>query len=76
MTTINSQEDFLRALRENPEWKDVVRALILSEELLQIPTRFNAFVDEQREEGLPVRQVRISFGSNSQLASFWVQFQP
>ena len=49
MTTINSQEDFLRALRENPEWKEAVRALILSEELLQLPTRFNAFVDEQRQ---------------------------
>ena len=49
MTTINSQEDFLRALRENPEWKEAVRALILGEELLQLPTRFNAFVDEQRQ---------------------------
>ena len=49
MTTINSQEDFLRALRENPEWKEAVRAMILGEELLQLPTRFNAFVDEQRQ---------------------------
>ena len=49
MTTINSQEDFLRALRENPEWKDAVRALILSEELMHLPVRFNAFIDEQRQ---------------------------
>jgi hypothetical protein len=49
MTTINSQEDFLRALRENPEWKDAVRALILGEELLRLPVRFDAFVDEQRQ---------------------------
>ena len=49
MTTINSQEDLLRALRENPEWKEAVRALILGEELLQLPTRFNAFVEEQRQ---------------------------
>ena len=49
MTTINSQEDFLRALRENPEWKDAVRALILGEELLLLPVRFDAFVDEQRQ---------------------------
>ncbi len=49
MTTINSQEDLLRALRENPEWKEAVRALILGEELLQLPARFNAFVDEQRQ---------------------------
>ena len=49
MTTINSQEDFLRALRENPEWKDAVRALILGEELMRLPVRFDAFVDEQRQ---------------------------
>ena len=49
MTTINTQEEFLRALRENPEWKEAVRALILGEELLQLPARFDAFVDEQRQ---------------------------
>ena len=49
MTTINSQEDFLRALRENPEWMAAVRALILGEELLQLPVRFDAFVVEQRQ---------------------------
>ena len=49
MTTINSQEDFLRALRDNPEWKEAVRALILGEELLQLPARFNAFAEEQRQ---------------------------
>ncbi len=47
MTTINSQEDFLRALRENPEWMVAVRALILGEELLQLPVRFDAFVVQQ-----------------------------
>ena len=46
MTTINSQDDLLRALRENPEWKEAVRALILGEELLQLPARFNAFAVE------------------------------
>jgi hypothetical protein len=49
MTTINSQEDLLRALRENPEWKEGVRALIPGEESLQLPTQFKAFVDEQRQ---------------------------
>ena len=46
MTTINNQEDFLRALEENPQWKAAVRALILGEELLQLPARFNAFADK------------------------------
>lgn len=49
MTTINNQDDFLRALRENPEWKDAVRAQILGEELLKLPIQFNEFKD--RMEG-------------------------
>ena len=44
MTNINSQEDFLRALEENPQWKEAVRAQILGEEVLQLPVRFNAFM--------------------------------
>ena len=46
MTTINNQEDFLRALTENPEWKAAVRAQILGEELMQLPARFDAFVEQ------------------------------
>ena len=46
MTTINSQEDFLRALAENPEWRAAVRAQILGEELMQLPARFDAFVEQ------------------------------
>ena len=45
MTTINNQEDFLRALTDNPQWKEAVRAQILGEELLQLPVRFNAFME-------------------------------
>ena len=48
MTTINSQEDFLRALSENPEWRAAVRAQILGDELLQLPAKFDAFVEEQK----------------------------
>lgn len=45
MTTINSQEDFLRALAENPQWREAVRAQLLGEDLLQLPARFDAFVE-------------------------------
>ena len=48
MTTINSQDDFLRALSENPQWRAAVRTEILGEELLQLPARFDAFVAEMR----------------------------
>jgi len=49
MTTINSQEDFLRALKDNPEWMAAVRAQILGEELLQLPAKFDAFVQQMTE---------------------------
>ena len=45
MTTINTQEEFLRALRENPEWREAVRALILGEELLNLPAALQRLSD-------------------------------
>ena len=45
MTTINSLDDFLQALDDNPAWRDAVRARILGEELLQLPTRFEAVME-------------------------------
>ena len=45
MTTINSQEDFLRALTENPQWKEAVRAQLLGADLLQLPAKFDKFVE-------------------------------
>ena len=49
MVTINTAEDLLRALRENPEWKEAVRREILTEELMNLPGRFDRFVEEQRQ---------------------------
>ena len=48
MTTINSQDDFLEALKNNPQWRDAVRTQILGEDLLQLPAKFDAFVEEHR----------------------------
>ena len=56
MTTINTESDFLRALTEHPEWRAAVRAQILGEELLLLPVRFNAFVEEQREANAEFRE--------------------
>ena len=44
MTGINNQEDFIRALEENPQWRAAVRARILDGYLLQLPSRFDAFI--------------------------------
>jgi len=56
VVTINTSEDLLRVLRENPEWKAAVRREILSEELMNLPARFDRFVasteqfiEEQRQ---------------------------
>ena len=42
MPEINSQEDFLQALRDNPEWRRAVRAEILGDELLGLPAALEA----------------------------------
>lgn len=67
MVIIHTSDDLLRVLRENPEWKAEVRREILTEELLNLPARFDRFVakteqfiDEQRQfndrvEGFMVR---------------------
>ena len=47
MTTISNQDDFLEALRNNPAWREAVRAQILGDELLQLPVKFDAFAQEQ-----------------------------
>lgn len=44
MVTISTPEELLRVLRENPEWKAEVRREILSEELMNLPARFDRFV--------------------------------
>ena len=46
MTSINNQDDFLRALRDNPEWREAVRAQILGEDLLKLPGKFDAFRED------------------------------
>ena len=48
MTTINTLDDFLQALDDNPTWRDAVRARILGEDVLKLPARFDAFAEEQR----------------------------
>ena len=56
MVTINTADDLLRALAENPRWKEAVRREILTEELMNLPARFDrfvatteAFMEEQRQ---------------------------
>ena len=45
MTTINDIGDLVRILREQPEWADALRSVLLSQELLSLPERFAQFVE-------------------------------
>ena len=49
MTTINTIEDLVRILREQPDWAQALRALLLTQELLDLPGRFDRFVETQQE---------------------------
>ena len=61
VNTINNAADILQALSENPEWKAAVRAQILGEELLQLPSQFQVFAAEQHQfnERITTRMDRI-----------------
>ncbi len=58
MTTINNPDDFLKALDENPQWLAAVRDRILGQELLNLPARFEAFV--QRMDAFIEQQVILN----------------
>ena len=45
MTSINNISDLARILREQPEWADTIRGLLLSKELLDLPDQFAKFVE-------------------------------
>ena len=44
MTTINDIVDFVRIIKEQPEWADTVRGILLGQELLDLPRQFAEFV--------------------------------
>jgi len=44
---IKTFEDIIRALRDHPEWLEELRRIILTEELLRLPQRFEKFLQEE-----------------------------
>jgi len=50
---VETFQDIVRILRERPEWLEEMRRLILTDELLALPKRFDTFV---REEFSPLKQ--------------------
>ena len=45
-TTIQTIEDLIRILDDNPEWADTLRARLLTKELIELPEKFTQFVSE------------------------------
>ena len=45
MTTINTIEDLIKILDEHPEWNEVLRVRMLSQELLNLPQAFAEFAE-------------------------------
>ncbi len=50
MSSISNSADFLRLLREDPEFRAEVRRELLTEELIELPEKFAAFVAQTRQE--------------------------
>ena len=50
MSSISNGADFLRLLREDPEFRSEVRRELLTEELIELPEKFAAFVAQTRQE--------------------------
>lgn len=58
MTTqiINNIADLARILREQPEWADAIRSIVLGEDALNLPARFDEFVRITEENNRLVRE--------------------
>ena len=50
MTTINTIHDLHRILVEHPEWRDELRRILLTEELLELPQRFAEYAKSTDEK--------------------------
>ena len=49
MATINTIEDLIRILDENPEWTEALRSRLLTQELLDLPARLAEYVKSNNE---------------------------
>ena len=56
MNTINDISDLIRIIREDPDWAEALRSVLLSKELLALPETFAAFVSETRENSRLMNQ--------------------
>ena len=61
MDTINTIDDFLQVLDENPKWVEALRARLLSRQLIELPEKFAQFIEatDKRFERLEQRLDRF-----------------
>ena len=64
MTTINDINDLIRIIRQNPDWAEALRSVLLSKELLALPEIFAAFVSETRESSRLTNQHLYAIETN------------
>jgi chromosome segregation ATPase len=64
MTSVNDIADFARILREQPEWAETIRTVLLSRELLELPERFAQYAasTDRRLEALERGQEELRAG--------------
>ena len=56
MTTINTIEDLIRLLDENPEWAEALRARLLTRQLMELPETFAKFAETTTQALTALRQ--------------------
>ena len=64
MTNINDIADLAQVLQDNPQWRDIIRGILLGDEMLEIPGRVAALVSVtemivQKLERLDAGQARL-----------------
>ena len=77
MTTINNIADLVRIIREQPEWADAIRSILLSQELLELPERFAKFVQrvDQKFDAIDQRFDDLTQDINARFQEVDARFQ-
>ena len=69
MTRINDISDLVRILKEHPDWVDVIRGILLSKELLNLPVQFAELTQQVAENSRQIavlsQQLAQQVGENS-----------
>ena len=56
MVVVNTMEDFIRVMDDNPSWLEAVRSRVLTRELIELPARFAEYVEASEREFQSIRE--------------------